>query len=217
MPIASLLGITENVKVALKTTTLVFSPLSEYDSATDTNVPITCTVDATCAAIVASAVCRTGVCGVDVQQNVIFYVRNFAKADATFPVPCDGKIYTAEVIGGRLPANGAIEITERHVAAPFTMPASCPTPDTLPTVSWTQTLASPVLVVPPVYAGMGGTFNVAVTGLAYPWSRTSWAIGYTGETPTTIRMPRSRMRRKALPRSARSSGAGSIQPSRRRG
>ena len=186
MPVTSLLGITDTVKVVLKTTTVVFSPLSEYDGGTDTNVSIPCTVDATCTAIVAGAVCRSSICGVDAQRNVNFYVRDYPKAAAAFPVPCDGNLYTAEVIGGRAVTGGGIEITERHVAAPFTMPASCPTPASLPTLSWTSNLSSPGLATPTVYAGMGGTFNVSVTGLSYPWSRASWGVGYTGQAPTVV-------------------------------
>ena len=186
MPLTSLLAITEQVKVVLKTTTVVFNPLSQYDGSTDTNEAVPCTVDSTCTAFVAGAVCRTSICGVDVQRNVNFYVRDYAKGDAEFPVPCDGTLYSAEVIGGRAAAGGGIEITERHVAAPFTMPASCPTPDTLPTLSWTSNLSSPALATPTVYAGMGGTFNVSVTGLSYPWSRASWRVGYTGQAPTLV-------------------------------
>jgi hypothetical protein len=182
-PVAPLLDatITTNVKVVLKTTRLVDVPVTIYDGATDSSVGVPCTADAQCAAF-PGATCKNLACTTTASVNSILYVRNFARAAATISVPCDGRLYTAEVYGAGTPApGGPFAITESHISAPFTMLTTCATP----AVDWTSvTPTNPSFIFPTIYAGLGApydTYNVQVQDLAYPWSRDHWSLTYGGQ------------------------------------
>ena len=181
IPVASLLPATAFVKVVLKTTSLVDVPVTVYDADTDTSATVPCTADAQCAAFPGTT-CRSLRCATTSSVNSIFYVRNFARAAATIRVPCDGRVYTAEVYGAGTPAPGApLPVTESHVSAPFTMPTTCATP----AVNWTSaTPPLPSFTFPTIYAGLGApydTFTVSVQNLAYPWSRDRWSLTHSGQ------------------------------------
>jgi hypothetical protein len=188
VPLAELLAGTSYVKVVLKTTEVVRTPVTVYDGGTDTFSNIPCTADAQCTAVQAGTSCYGGLCVSTSYADTVFYARNLAPTpSSTIVVPCDGRTYTAEVYGaGAPPAAGSPRpITESHVTAPFVMPVGCAGA----AVTWRAGLpALPALDVPPIYVGLGApfdTFTVRVASLAYPWSGEGWTLTHGGQAQPT--------------------------------
>lgn len=191
VPVASLQSNTQTVKVILKTTSQVFTPVTQYEASTDTTTTVACSVVADCAAVGGTA-CQGGICGNVGPRDVVFTSANLPRTQATFQVPCDGNSYTAELIGGDTTA-APFTVTERHVAT-ITMPNPCPATPVTP--AWASTIFTvplaagivPTFTVPPVYANMGAPnnfFTVVASNFGAPWASTGWTLSYTGQTGTT--------------------------------
>jgi hypothetical protein len=172
--VGALLSDTTLVKVVVKTTQLVDVAIVVYDGATDTSNVVPCTSDAQCAAFPGAA-CKSSQCATTSSISSIFYVNNFVPTPtSTFRIPCDGKLYTAEIYGGKPGPAGGQLVNEAHISAPFAVPANC----ALPTVTWTPAV-KPSFTFPTIYAGFGppyDTYSVQVNGLAYPWARSGWSV-----------------------------------------
>jgi hypothetical protein len=185
VPVTNLVDATTSVKVVLKTTQLVDTPITVYNADTDDFSVVPCTVDATCTALNAGAACKVGLCQTTAPVSKIFYVKNLPRSAAAMSVPCDGGVYTAEVYGaGNAAAGLPLPITEMHISAPFTMPTSC----VVPTLDWNSVAPPrPTYVFPLIYAGLASlgtqfeTFTVSVNNLTYPWSRDNWSLTHSGQ------------------------------------
>jgi hypothetical protein len=184
---------TREMKVALKVNRKVYLPITtpnaDPESAGD---PVYCGTGGSCA---------TGEC--DVSKNLcstvsfsstLFYVKNYSVPNPASPpsflVPCDGRVWTAEIFGATNPTSGPYDILETHISSPFTMGLDCiATTGTVGGVVWRiENSADPVAVFPPIYVGMSdfNQFTVAMRSLGYPWGGAAgpWSIGGTNGTDT---------------------------------
>jgi hypothetical protein len=107
------------------------------------------------------------VCVVSKQATTLFYAETVSvqSGQVSFPVPCDGRSYQAEVFA----AAGGVILDAKRTAAPVSFDASC----VGTAASWTDE-ARPTLVLPTVYAGPlpapYDRYTVNVQGVGAPWS-----------------------------------------------
>jgi hypothetical protein len=177
VPGTALLGTSLEMKVVLRVTTAFYTQVVTNPSGDDvTFVPVACPAT-TCGT---GEVCHQGFCSVEEFKNVDFYVKNIAVPvpanPPSFPVPCDGRLYSAVLFGGfPEPATGRYQIQEVHATTPFTMGTDCSASG----LAWdtaTSAIALPAPIFPQIYAGLGApydTFTVRVSGLKNPWSSVS--------------------------------------------
>jgi hypothetical protein len=107
------------------------------------------------------------VCVVSQPATTLFYAETVSvqNGQVSFPVPCDGRSYQAEVFA----AAGSVILDAKRTAAPLSFDASCQGA----AASWTDE-PRPTLLLPTVYAGPlpapYDRYTVAVRGLGAPWS-----------------------------------------------
>jgi hypothetical protein len=108
------------------------------------------------------------VCAVSQPATTLFYAETVSvqNGQVSFPVPCDGRSYQAEVFA----AAGGVILDAKRTAAPLSFDASCQGA----AASWADE-PRPALVVPTVYAGPlpapYDRYTVNVQGLGVsPWS-----------------------------------------------
>jgi hypothetical protein len=166
------MGVTD-VKVVLKSVDEVTTPVQVYDEGTDTNWTPTCTVAADCAPFAANSHCAAGNCAVTRLETAIFYAENVQNPSLnafTFPVPCDGRHYSAQIFGGTR-SGMAIQIVDMQEAAKIVVGPGCVVTNA---PAWNP-LARPTLGIPTIYAGLPApydTYVVAVNGIASPMGAT---------------------------------------------
>ena len=169
------------MKVALRVTTALYAQVTTNPSGDgETFLPVACATTAGCGA---GEVCHQNFCSIESFSNLIFYVKNIAVPTPanppTFPVPCDGRLYTAVLIGATA---GTHEIQEAHATTPFTVAADC----SVTGLAWAPaTIPAPIF--PPIYAGLGApfdTFTVRFSGLVNPWANDNWRLTYVDGTNT---------------------------------
>lgn len=177
------------MKVALRVTTAIFTQVTTNPSGDgETFEPVACTTDAGCGT---GQVCHQNFCSVESFSNVIFYVKNIPVPNPanppTFPVPCDGRLYTAVLFGAfpeeaTGPNTGPYQIQEVHATTPFTVDANC----VVSGLAWAPATL-PAAIVPPIYAGLGApfdTFTVRFGDLVNPWANDNWRLTYVDGTNT---------------------------------
>ena len=178
VPGRALVASTE-MKVALRVTTAIFTQVTTNPSGDgETFEPVACTTDAGCGT---GEVCHQNFCSVQSLRNVDFYVKNFLVPNPAspppFPVPCDGRLYSAVLIGAAPQApGGPYDIQELHATTPFTVAADC----SVSGLAWTAG-TGPVPNFPPIYAGLGApfdTYTVRFSGLVNPWANDNWRLTY---------------------------------------
>ena len=107
------------------------------------------------------------VCAVSRPATTLFYAQTVSVqgGQVSFPVPCDGRSYQAEVFA----AAGGVILDAKRTAAPLSFDASCQGA----AASWTDE-PKPTLLFPTVYAGPlpspNDRYTVNVRGLGAPWS-----------------------------------------------
>ena len=138
-------------------------------------MPVPCTDGSACAGYAGSypgihcaQVGNDKVCAVSQLATTLFYVETVSvqSGQVSFPVPCDGRSYQAEVFA----AAGGVILDAKRTAAPLSFDASCQGA----AASWADE-PRPALVVPTVYAGPlpapYDRYTVNVQGLGVsPWS-----------------------------------------------
>jgi hypothetical protein len=184
---ASLAAGATAAKVVVSKSTPVDDVLEVYDGYIDYYSVVACTLAGTeCAALAPAypgAHCATtakygNVCVTTQQQTVLFYVENVAVQGGaiSFPVPCDGGSYLAELYSA---ASGAI-LDAKKTATPLSFDATCSGSGPV----WIDQ-TKPALALPPIYAGLPAPqdrYTVDVQGVDYPWSSTS-ALTCNGASP----------------------------------
>jgi hypothetical protein len=179
VPMRALMPETTFVKVAVKTTQVVYTPVLVDDG--DQGTPVPCATDAACSEY-QGASCQNGNCATASNVYGMFYVTNFDKgAQTDIRLPCDGKQYTAEVYGA---IKGSNLIQESWVSAPITPPASS-TGCTIDPPTWTA-FTNPGFDFPTIYVGLPAPYDkytITVKGLQYPWAASDWAATCNGATP----------------------------------
>ena len=186
VPIAALLPTTTTLKVVLNRTTLVDTPVT-VDDGMGNFFPVSCSVDSDCA--VYGGTCKNLVCTTASLVTSLFYAKNLTATASTFPVPCNGDQYTAEIYGAGDASGGVYTIQEIHLSVPFTMGTGC---TTSPADVWTNGPAPtlPSMTIPTIYqTGLGApyeTYTVPV-GLRYPWATASgtWSVTNPGAPIST--------------------------------
>jgi hypothetical protein len=171
------------MKVALRVTTALYTQVTYNPSGDgETFEPLPCAVG--CAT---GQVCHENFCSVQSFKNVDFYAKNIPVPTPAnpppFPVPCDGRLYSALIIGA-FPeaAGGPYQIQEAFASTPFTVDANC----NVSGLAWAPATL-PDAIFPPIYAGLGApfdTYTVRFSGLVNPWSSDNWRLTYVDGTNT---------------------------------
>jgi hypothetical protein len=131
---------------------------------------VACVVDADCADYV-GAFCAESLCKVSVPETTIIYSNNYPVIGGavSFPIPCDGTSYAAEVYGGS--TTGTVtQVSDAYRSGPIVVAPSTCVVTTAP--AWTA-IPFPVLNVPEIFVGLpppSDTYIVSVNGMVYPWS-----------------------------------------------
>lgn len=176
-----------NVKVVLKTSASVDVPVQAYDPMMSGYMDVTCSAGGKeCDPYPGSRCGAAGICMSTVTKNAIFYVMN-TKAPPltglTFPVPCDGKSYAAEIYTATATASGALQLQDMYQAQSVAVSGDCSMITTSPV--WNK-VAPPSLNVPAVYVGLpapNDTYAVGVSGDAYPFSSSFTMTATQGVNP----------------------------------
>jgi hypothetical protein len=177
------------VKVVLNTTQTVFSVVcSDFDGNGDC-ITVACSATNPCAQ--GQTCSPTNECLRSTDVPTILYVKNLTASPYGFPVPCDGRAYTAEVyVTTTTATTGPKAIAEAYISGSFTMPTTVPNVAcAAPTVPWNPIPPKynvPVLVCPTaIFAGFAdpplNTFRVTVAGLNTPWATNGWTVTYAGQ------------------------------------
>lgn len=175
-------------KVVVRRAQLVWSPVTIYDGATDSNTPVACTGAADCAAYTGSS-CVATLCQQQVMDTSLFYVGNVS-APISVKLPCDANSYVVEVYGGSATAPHALALADmKQTSAPVSFPTGC-TP--APTPAWTATTAPTLTLPASIYVGLAApndAYTVQIGGLAYPWAASKWGLTAAGVAPTNTGNP----------------------------
>lgn len=179
-------GVT-NVKVVLKTVVPTQVPVTVFDPEMGSSSTVPCTSAGSECQAFAGALCgAAGLCVTNGTKKAIVYVMNAANPSLTgftFPVPCDGVTYSAEVYAA-IASGSTLQLTDMKQAPSVVVGTDCATVTTQPT--WAD-VPRPSLSVPSsVYAGLpapNDKYTVGVSGDAYPFSSSFTMTATQGANP----------------------------------
>ena len=173
---AALSAWTSQAKVALSVVgqTDVAVQVANPDDFEGGTMPVPCTDGSACAGYAGSypgihcaQVGNDKVCAVSQSATTLFYAETVSvqSGQVSFPVPCDGRSYQAEVFA----AAGGVILDAKRTEAPLSFDGSCQGA----AATWTDE-PRPTLQLPTVYAGPlpapYDRYTVNVRGVGAPWS-----------------------------------------------
>jgi hypothetical protein len=161
---ALLSGTAANAKVVVKSTRQVTSYV--YD---DNGNLVQCTLNSDCGGFALGA-CAGGYCTETLDITSPFYKANYpvVAGSITFPIPCDGALYSVDVFG--FASSGLIAPGDaNHTHTPITIASTACTGSH--TATW-DPYSVPTFAVPAIYVGLPppmDKFIVTSSGIGYPW------------------------------------------------
>jgi hypothetical protein len=176
-------GVTD-AKIVVKATSPVDQFVTLYDPRTDSDRVIPCASTADCAVYPGSHCAVGGLCAIADLQSKIFYVQNVpvpVSRTVSFPIPCDGKTYVAEIFSATR-SGSVLQIADAFRASDIVVDPAC----VAGTPTWGP-IAQPSLGIPTVFENLPApynTFSVSVDGLGYPWSH-SFSMSDNGVAPSS--------------------------------